>query len=1004
MKYLLLTISIFSSVIFPQFGHNHPELDWKTLESEHFLIHYHNGTERTAYEAMEIAEFVYEPVTSMYNFYPDSKTHIVIKDTDDFSNGSAYFFDNKIEIWANPLDYDLRGSHRWVQNVITHEFVHIIQLGASLKYNRHFPALYVQGMGYEKEKRKDVLYGYPNSIISYAIPSVSVPPWFAEGVAQNMYNDANYDFWDTHRDMILRDAFLNNTIFEIHEMSSFGKTGIGNEQIYNQGFSIVSYLSDRFGSGIERDISIEISKPLQYSFSSAIKNVTDYDFKEIYNDWYSNTLSNYNQQANLISPNEYNGEILLDEGLRNIHPVWSPNGEKFAYLSTKENDYFGQTDLYVYEFDGSESLKLIPGVSSAPVWLNDSVIIFSMKSMPNKNGSKYYDLYLYDLDDEKKEPKRLTYDGRLTSPSIDYISNKIAAVGISDGTSNIYIADLSEFNYSELDNSDQYDKIRFNLLTKYEAGEKIFSLSFYDNSIVFDIVEGHGRDVLKYNINSDSYIKIDTKMDIDSYALNWDERDPIYGVDGSVIYSCDRSGIYNIYYKSSISENPQNLSNVIGGAFMPSLHGSKILYSLFQDGKYKIAMIDINNDTDKPATLYSNYDVYNKESMSYKFEDVIYPKEYNQNLSKPFIFPRLLIDYGTFKPGFYFYSTDPLDKYFLFGGASINHLNDMDFLLMFEYKKLKPTLYANFYWVSRNLSREDNLISVTGDIYDNVKFRSDDTYMMFSTDLGSRLKSKLSTYSLNYNYSNYRVHLIGYQRQYHLDDYTSSPYDISYDYYRGHKLTLGYQFRKYKPRFASNMIPQNGFEMSADFSFEKNDFDPSFEVSEEYGTLSLVFSNHNTNRININIKKSTPLGLASKRISFSESWSLGFITNQDIDDFFYFFGGGLPGVKGYTFYHEELSGPGLFLSTRSISMPVFLEKNYKFMHLLFQNLSFNYIFQTGMASGYSAKYSNGIELRVNGTSFYSFPFALSYEFHFPLFDDMENDPKHYIKLLFNFLN
>ena len=57
-----------------------------------------------------------------------------------------------------------------------------------------------------------------------------------------------------------------------------------------------------------------------------------------------------------------------------------------------------------------------------------------------------------------------------------------------------------------------------------------------------------------------------------------------------------------------------------------------------------------------------------------------------------------------------------------------------------------------------------------------------------------------------------------------------------------------------------------------------------------------------------------------------------------------------------------------------------------------------------MASGYSAKYSNGIELRVNGTSFYSFPFALSYEFHFPLFDDMENDPKHYIKLLFNFLN
>ena len=1003
MKYSILIISIILSTLFSQFGENHPELEWKTLESEHFLIHFHDGTERTAYETMEIAEFIYEPVTTMYDFRPSDKTHIVIKDTDDFSNGSAYFFDNKIEIWANPLDFDLRGSHRWIQNVITHEFVHIIQLGASLKYNRHFPAFYIQGMGYEEEKRKDVLYGYPNSIVSYAIPSVSVPPWFAEGVAQNMYNQANYDFWDTHRDMILRDAFLNNSVFGINEMSSFGKTGIGNEQIYNQGFSIAGYLSDRFGDNVSKDISTEISNPLQYSFNSAIKKATGYKFEEIYQDWYSQTLEKYNNQSSLISPNEYNGTIILDEGVRNIHPVWSPNGEKFAYLSTKGNDYFGQTDLYVYSFEDSVSLKLIPGVFSAPVWLNDNMIIFSMKSAPNKNGSKYYDLYLYDINDKKKEPKRLTYSSRLTSPSIDYISNTIAAISISDGTSNIYIANLIDFDPSNLDNDDKTDKINFNQLTRYKDGEKIFSLSSHDNNVVFDMVIGHGRDILMYNINSDSYIKIDTKMDLDSDIWDWDERDPVYNEDHSMIYSSDRSGIYNIYYKSSVSEEIHNISNVIGGAFMPSLYDSKVLYSLFEDGKYKIAMIDMNNETTEPIQLYSNYSEYMKESMSYRFEDTIYPKKYNQNLSKPFLFPRLLIDYGTFKPGFYFYSTDPLDKYFLFGGASINHLNDMDFLLMFEYKKMRPTLYANLYWVSRNLSREDNLISITGDTYDNVKFKSDDTYTMFSADLGSRRKSKLSTYSLNYNYSNYRVHLIGYQRQYHLDDYDSTPYDISYDYFRGHKFTLAYHFRKYKPRFASNMIPQNGFEISADISFEKNDFDPSFEVSEEYGTLSLVFSNHNTNRINFNIKKSESL-FESNRISLNRSYSFSFITEQDIDDFFYFFGGGLPGVKGYTFYHEELSGPALLLTTRSIAIPIFLERNYKLMHLLLQNFSFNYILQTGWAQGYNQKYSNGIELRLNGSSFYSFPFALSYECHSPLFDDSEKETKHYIKLLFNFLN
>ena len=92
MKYCTFLILSLLSILFSQFGENHPELVWKTLETEHFLIHFHNNTERTAYETMEIAEFIYDPVTTMYDFRPKSKTHIIIKDTDDFSNGSAYFY------------------------------------------------------------------------------------------------------------------------------------------------------------------------------------------------------------------------------------------------------------------------------------------------------------------------------------------------------------------------------------------------------------------------------------------------------------------------------------------------------------------------------------------------------------------------------------------------------------------------------------------------------------------------------------------------------------------------------------------------------------------------------------------------------------------------------------------------------------------------------------------------------------------------------------------------
>ena len=67
------------------------------------------------------------------------KTHIIFMDTDDYSNGAAYYFDNKIEIWASPLDMELRGSHRWLQNVITHEFTHIVSMQAAMKFGRSVP-------------------------------------------------------------------------------------------------------------------------------------------------------------------------------------------------------------------------------------------------------------------------------------------------------------------------------------------------------------------------------------------------------------------------------------------------------------------------------------------------------------------------------------------------------------------------------------------------------------------------------------------------------------------------------------------------------------------------------------------------------------------------------------------------------------------------------------------------------------------------------------------------
>ena len=126
-----------------QFNEFHPEYDWYTIKGKHVVVHFHNGAERSARVAAKIADEVWEPLSTLYNYEPDV-VHFVIKDIDDYSNGATYFFDNKIEIWASALDFDLRGSKNWLRNVITHELTHMLQIQAGMKLTRSIRAFYLQ--------------------------------------------------------------------------------------------------------------------------------------------------------------------------------------------------------------------------------------------------------------------------------------------------------------------------------------------------------------------------------------------------------------------------------------------------------------------------------------------------------------------------------------------------------------------------------------------------------------------------------------------------------------------------------------------------------------------------------------------------------------------------------------------------------------------------------------------------------------------------------------------
>ncbi len=978
---------------YPQIEYNHPEFNWHTFETEHFHIHYHDETEMTAREASTVAEIIYPHITSFYDYEPKTKTHLVLTDPDDYSNGAAYYYDNKIVIWASPLDFELRGSHRWLQNVIAHEFAHIVSLQKSMKAGTKIPGAYIQLMNYEEEKRPDVLYGYPNTLISYPIPGTNVPPWLAEGIAQFMYDDADWDNWDSHRDMILRDRTVNDNLLTFTEMNTFGKKGIGNESTYNAGYALSTYIANEYGSEHLSSLMNELSSPFQFSVNNAIEAVLGVSGEEVYQKFKSSIEEKYSSMTEVIGAFPSKVKFLQNNGTTNIYPKWNPNQDSYVYLSNKNNDYFSQTDLYYHSFDAKEDTKIKSGVFSPPTWHeNGKIIYYSKRSkFPNKNGSRFYDIYSYNLDTE--EEKRLTVDARAYNPVYIARDSTIAYLATYDGGQDIYLFDLELRESRKI--TDFTDRPMISFLTYDNLRNKLY----------FDYTKHHFRDIYSYDFAKK---KIEAILEEESF----DERNIAIGEAGIQVYSQDRSGIFNLYMINDFDSTRGYITNVMGGAFMPDISpNGKILFSLYDQGAYRIALLEeVNYIANDYVGYGENYHLANAEmkppiiSLN-NAED----KSYEDQFPNMFILPKLMWDYGTLKPGFYFSSNEIINRLALFGGASINKLNDVDMFFILDFKRLYPTIFFETYYLTRNTS-DKSLYKGVYPINDDIKFR----LVQFRSGLKIPLYGTPLEVAIARQW--YRAFI---QEEVSTNDPMNSTLKAgaAYDYFRGWSLSTSWSLDMRKRAIDKSINPSSGFTFSANIDIEKNDFINGLNLSDS-GTLLEDFTSNNLTRIQLGGSFHYEIPKL-ERFTLSLKGNVGYITRQDVDDFFYFYLGGIPGLKGYPFYSIKGANSGFIDLT--LRFPIIKEKHYKIGWIIFQNSTFGAIFQAGDAwvnkGDLALKRSYGLQWRLNGFSFYNFPTAIELEYHQPMdkfeiviYQDTDQETKiqygdkgrAYVKILFDF--
>jgi len=984
MKYILFVFASFlllSNHVSAQFTEFHPELNWYTISGKYVVVHYHEGAERTAALVCKIGDEVWEPITSLYQYEPET-VHYVIKDIDDYSNGATYFFDNKIEIWTSALDFDLRGTHNWLRNVISHEFTHMVQIQASLKTSRRIPALYLQWLNYEDERRPDILYGFPNIIMSYPVAALNMPAWFAEGTAQYMRKEFNYDNWDTHRDMILRCYALDGNMLTWNQMGVFGKSSLGNESVYNSGFALTRYMSQKYGEEKLREITYKLGKLTNFTVDAAIRDVLKIDGKQLYNEWKDFLVGDYSARIKKVKDNLSTGEIIVQEGTGNVYPKFSPDGKKIYYLSNTGYDYLSQTSLYVYDLEEKKSKLLKSNVRSQVSFIPGSnKIIYSKLTDNNPNWYNVHDIFVYDLDTKKET--RLTFNLRADQPSVSADGSNIVFLYQKDGTTNIGIVNI-EGKF-------------FRRLTSFENGEQVYNPKFAkgDSLILFDYSYHNTRDIASINIDGTGFrflIQTDN-----------DERNPFFDKDGNLIYSSDKTGIFNVYSLNLSTGEERQLTNVIGGAFMPSIDNDEnITYAGYTSTGYKIFLLKKNDiisidkenkyvwtnnpplNADKPNGDINNFDLKRLVQFNdYEFPDYS-PSKYSGAFSKLMFFPFLRYDnYNTsnkfsekIKPGIYATSSDMLNRYSIFGGASINSRWERDLFLIFEYKNKLPLLFD--LGLKPEMSLEVYNISRKADVEIEIEalpvINTDVTYSLFEFDIVGkhRIFSREQNLEFRYIFSRYTATIGSF-----IFPGTADLYPTNHDTYLiGSNFQLKYTY-KGKISYIHSEINPIGMDLDLTYNYEMNRFNPDGEYTVDNGMLVPLYQNFKFHKLELNSQFGFPV---MKNHNLFGKLRTGTIFGPEVPDFFDFYLGGLIGMKSYPFY--AISGNEVFWFNLGYRFPLFTNIDVQAGHLYIDKIFLSVYGDYGNAwngkipSLKTFKKGAGAELRIALNSFYLFPTSI----------------------------
>lgn len=1011
VKKLIFLAAIIWLIIVPSrsLAWNQSEISWMTISTEHFCIQYHKGLERYAEHAAAVAETVYGPVTEMYRYKPDGKIYLNLSDVEDESQGVTYYYLNRIDITVTPYDFWFRGSAAWISNVVAHEFTHMVSVQSSFKYSRRIPSLYLQAVNFEKEKRPDVIYGYPNLQASIPVPGELLPGWFAEGMAQYQSSEARHDIWDSHRDMLLRTAFAGGTLLSIDDMGVFGKNSRGSEMVYNQGFSLVGFITRRFGVDKLRELALAFSSLKTWNFDGACERVLGMSGEALYRMWKDDLAARYGPVISRVGERKAEGEKIAGKGFQNHFSVPGKRSGERYYVSNVGRDY---SDLDLLGVDGAGKEKtLVSNVSSRfGISPDGTRICFSRRTRSNDHGYLRGDLFLYSIASRKQ--KRLTHDLRASNPSWSPDGAKIACVANGEGAQRIAVVDAANGNPA--------------FVTPRQSGREYMGLSWGTGGILATRFEGKSRDIVLVDPASGTETEI--------VATLADERDPCWSDDGNgFFYASDRTGIFNIYYHPMDGSGDLMATNCLGGAFEPAPAGRDLFYTGYGVDGFEIRAIAnwesgavrIDPALDDEALAAQRLSIADSpRAWSADAEGAgsaggasgaaaAPEKKFGIEYTRMFVYPRFMIFQGKPRVGAFLDTGDYLGRQSVFAGGSIASNGEFDLNLSFETKQFKPTLGFEVYRSRTRYGYQGQLEKENGDLGDyDFKVRYDlwDAFFTMKMELAPTTPFNRKEAVLQFNHGEYGVNIEIWE----LLKQPEFKGEIGWTYYVADELSLLWHYKNVREEVDGDINPRGGrlFDLEITKAFDK-----LHSGAFETGLYRPIYDKDYFGRYTFFYEEYVPLPLGRHALSLQVRG--GAIDKSSINDFFYLYLGGRDGLRGYSYY--SLGGTRTALGRLTYRFPVWRGIDRRISVLSLGSLYAGIFAEAGKAWTTDEIDLNGnqkdvgFDLRLKGFTFYSYPIAASFEAAYSLNDVAyvapftgettiyeKNDWKFYGSVLFSF--